>query len=303
MKVFNTPPGWPQMPSGWLPPSGWTPDPSWPKAPPLWVFSVDSHLRMSTVPLDEDINLGHPAAVTRDQVARTAQSAADSIAWWIACLAAETRQPAAVAHLKNGELAGKAIQAARSRVYDRIITEARDWVNGLPFGSSEHLAAIEHSRMLLECKDAFAGAAERRISDVLNAATRTEEPPPRPPTPPNRHGAAAPKPQPSAQATPRPAADPASRMLLEAIANYEQAARKLAIWTWVHGAIFTVGLFITLAGYSSASKTGGSYIAFYGAIVWGAIGCIRNGYRYYKVKDIIVDLQRKLPWSQQHTRV
>jgi hypothetical protein len=92
-------------------------------------------------------------------------------------------------------------------------------------------------------------------------------------------------------------------MLLEAISNYEQAARQLAIWAWVHAAIFTVGLFITLAGYSSASKAGGSYIVFYGAIVWGAIGCVRNGYRHYKVKDLIVDLQRKLPCSQQHTRV
>jgi hypothetical protein len=37
-KKFNTPPGWPEAPDGWLPPEGWQPDPSWPPAPPGWNF-------------------------------------------------------------------------------------------------------------------------------------------------------------------------------------------------------------------------------------------------------------------------
>lgn len=286
------------MPSGWMPPSGWTPDPTWPKAPPLWAFSVDSGLRMRPIPLDEDINLGHPSSVTREQIASTAQGAADSIAWRIAGQAGETGQPAAVAHLQNSDLASKAIQAAKSRVFDRILAEARAWVHSLPLGSDEQLAAVRHSRMILDCRDSFASAASRRISDVLNAATQTENRPSPPRPSPTE---AAPRQGDSNQSKPQPAAAASSAMLLDAIANYKRAVRKLAVWAWVHAAIFTVGLFITLAGYSSASKAGGSYIVFYGAIVWGAIGCFRNGYRYYKVKDVIVDLQQKLPRPQQRT--
>lgn len=39
---FNTPPGWPPPPEGWVPPQNWTPDPSWPPAPPGWQFWVDT---------------------------------------------------------------------------------------------------------------------------------------------------------------------------------------------------------------------------------------------------------------------
>jgi hypothetical protein len=37
---FNSPPGWPEPPPGWVPPDGWTPDPSWPPAPPDWTYWV-----------------------------------------------------------------------------------------------------------------------------------------------------------------------------------------------------------------------------------------------------------------------
>lgn len=35
---FNTPPGWPPPPAGWVPDATWRPDPSWPPAPPGWNF-------------------------------------------------------------------------------------------------------------------------------------------------------------------------------------------------------------------------------------------------------------------------
>ncbi|PWU51397.1 hypothetical protein DLE60_32220 [Micromonospora globispora] len=38
---FNTPPGWPPAPEGWLPPAGWQPDPSWPAPPAGWQLFVD----------------------------------------------------------------------------------------------------------------------------------------------------------------------------------------------------------------------------------------------------------------------
>lgn len=36
--VFNTPPGWPRPPRGWLPPYGWEPPPEWPRPPRGWEF-------------------------------------------------------------------------------------------------------------------------------------------------------------------------------------------------------------------------------------------------------------------------
>jgi hypothetical protein len=40
-KRFNTPPGWPAAPEGWLPPAGWQPDPSWPSPPEGWELFVE----------------------------------------------------------------------------------------------------------------------------------------------------------------------------------------------------------------------------------------------------------------------
>jgi len=40
MPKFNTPPGWPPPPEGWLPTEGWAPDPSWPKSPRDWKFII-----------------------------------------------------------------------------------------------------------------------------------------------------------------------------------------------------------------------------------------------------------------------
>jgi hypothetical protein len=40
-KRFNTPPGWPEPPPGWLPSSDFTPDPSWPPPPEGWELITD----------------------------------------------------------------------------------------------------------------------------------------------------------------------------------------------------------------------------------------------------------------------
>ena len=128
---------------------------------------------MRPIPLDEDINLGHPSEVTREDLATTAQSAADSIAWRIAGIAAEMKTVPTLANLKYAGMAHKAIGTARDRVFSKLIDEARDWVHSLPWGSSEWHAAIAQSKMILDCRDAFAEGASRRIGDVLNASTQT----------------------------------------------------------------------------------------------------------------------------------
>lgn len=38
---LNPPPGWPQVPEGWVPPPGWQPDPSWPDPPPGWNLWIE----------------------------------------------------------------------------------------------------------------------------------------------------------------------------------------------------------------------------------------------------------------------
>jgi hypothetical protein len=39
--VFNTPPGWPAAPVGWVPPPGWSPPRHWPAAPAGWVWYLE----------------------------------------------------------------------------------------------------------------------------------------------------------------------------------------------------------------------------------------------------------------------
>jgi hypothetical protein len=38
IKVYHSPPNWPQPPQGWRPPPDWTPDPNWGPAPDGWNF-------------------------------------------------------------------------------------------------------------------------------------------------------------------------------------------------------------------------------------------------------------------------
>lgn len=47
---FNTPPGWPNPPVGWVPPEGWVPDPSWPPAPEGWQWWIPEDNSFTTTP-------------------------------------------------------------------------------------------------------------------------------------------------------------------------------------------------------------------------------------------------------------
>ena len=42
---FNTPPGWPPPPPGWVAPPGWRPDPTWPQPPAGWPLWVDEKVQ------------------------------------------------------------------------------------------------------------------------------------------------------------------------------------------------------------------------------------------------------------------
>ncbi len=64
---FNTPPGWPDPPAGWLPPAGWNPPEHWPAPPPGWEFfwevpaagSTTHRVRTDATPTGQRIDPGY----------------------------------------------------------------------------------------------------------------------------------------------------------------------------------------------------------------------------------------------------
>ncbi|MEN8583086.1 hypothetical protein ABFP37_10300 [Burkholderia sp. RS01] len=68
-----------------------------------------------------------------------------------------------------------------------------------------------------------------------------------------------------------------SRTIQEVAFTIRRKARNSAL---INGAIFAAGLVVTLGTLSSATKSGGTYVVFWGAIVFGLYGCIRAIVRY-----------------------
>ena len=50
----------------------------------------------------------------------------------------------------------------------------------------------------------------------------------------------------------------------------------------INGAIFLAGLIVSLGTLTSASKSGGGYVVFWGAIVFGLYGCVRAIIRFVR---------------------
>ena len=68
----------------------------------------------------------------------------------------------------------------------------------------------------------------------------------------------------------------------EVAAMIRRKARNSAL---INGAVCVAGLVVTLGTLSSASKSGGSYFVFWGAIVFGLYGCVRAIIRYARAAD------------------
>jgi hypothetical protein len=68
-----------------------------------------------------------------------------------------------------------------------------------------------------------------------------------------------------------------SQTIQEVASTLRRKARNSAL---INGAIFVGGLAVTLGTLSSATRSGGSYIVFWGAIVFGLYGCLRAAIRY-----------------------
>ncbi len=66
-----------------------------------------------------------------------------------------------------------------------------------------------------------------------------------------------------------------------------KAALKGFFWLIAGGAV-------TLFSYNNADETGGRYIVFYGAIIFGGIQCIRAFIYYFRVQKALTDAENEL---------
>jgi hypothetical protein len=73
-----------------------------------------------------------------------------------------------------------------------------------------------------------------------------------------------------------------NQMVFELAATIRRKARNSAL---INGSIFVAGLLVSLGTLSSATKSGGAYFVFWGAIVFGLYGCLRAIVRYARADD------------------
>lgn len=180
-RVFNPPPGWPRMPEGWRPGPGWEPEPSWPTPPSGWSFLVDPDLLMSPVALTGDLHLGAPADVTNKRLNQVSDRAADAIAWQLCAVAGQRNEnPLTTLGNARGHVR-MAVAKAKERIYAKLLADANSWVQESQGNIHQWEAALQHTRMIMEKREAFDVRAHDRISAVIAAAVappRQEAPAP-----------------------------------------------------------------------------------------------------------------------------
>ncbi|WP_210418855.1 hypothetical protein [Pseudarthrobacter sp. NIBRBAC000502770] len=191
LQVFNPPPGWPKTPEGWRPGPGWEPDPSWPAPPAGWSFLVDPDLQMAPVDLSADLYLGAPAGVTKQRLDDISDRAADAIAWQVSTVAGERRENPLTTLATSPQHVGTAVVKAKERIFTRLLAEANSWTQESQGNIHQWEAALQHTRMIMERREAFEVRAHRRINAVLSAATA---PPQQAPAAPPRTPGARPTP-------------------------------------------------------------------------------------------------------------
>ena len=72
------------------------------------------------------------------------------------------------------------------------------------------------------------------------------------------------------------------RMIRDTRDMLRRKARNSAL---INGAIFVAGLVVTLGTLTAATKSGGSYFVFWGAIAFGFYGAIRALIRYTRAES------------------
>lgn len=199
LQVYNPPPGWPRPAAGWRPGPGWRPDPSWPARPQGWSLLVDPELLMAPVDLSGDLHLGAPADVTKKRLNEASDGAADAIAWQICTVAGERNENPLTTLGNVREHVRTAVEKARERIFTKLLADANSWVQESQGSIHQWEAALQHTRMIMEEREAFDVRAHKRINAVIAAAVapaRQEAPAPAaaqeaPPTSPLREYASA----------------------------------------------------------------------------------------------------------------
>lgn len=233
---------------------------------------------MSPLDLSQDLDLGHPSRIAVHQVEEAERAAADTVAWRLCELAGRRGTIPMIAYLQHAEESASALLEARRRVYQKLLADSREWIRSFPEGTPEYAAAQAHARTFLERHDSFDARASERISAVLSAATAT------PPTlAPSSH--AAPAGPTVAEVFAWAAADAdADQSRQEAYAESDRALgdvlRRLALRVWIYGIVCLAAILLSVATISSASSYGGTGVLAWGAVVFGAIYCVRNTVRH-----------------------
>ncbi|MFD0046997.1 hypothetical protein ACFVGV_17585 [Pseudarthrobacter scleromae] len=181
LQVYNPPPGWPRPAEGWRPRPGWRPDPSWPARPQGWSLLVDPELLMAPVDLSGDLHLGSPAEVTKKRLNEVSDRAADAIAWQVCTVAGKRNENPLTTLGSAQEHVRTAVEKAKERIYAKLLADANTWVQESQGSIHQWDAALQHTRMIMEKREAFDVRAHKRINAVISAAvapSRREAPAP-----------------------------------------------------------------------------------------------------------------------------
>lgn len=286
MLVFNPPPGWPAMPSGWEPGPEWTPSPSWPAAPAWWTFYVPAKLKMLPLDLSKAVRFGPPGQINADEVNAVARSAADSIAWRLCELAVKSGLLPTIAYLHYQQEVERALREAQTRVYSPLVADTKEWAGRFPAGSTERLAADNLLNFILNSRDGFPQMARGRIQAVLDAAgpqlaPRGTTPGPTPPKaapPTTDRSQKGPGPAPSSY--PGPTHAHASRP------DLLRLLRKARNSAWINGTVSLFAVLIGVATVSAAIKYGGHYLIAWGPALWCGVRCYRSLQRYRTLMEL-----------------
>ncbi|KHL05595.1 hypothetical protein [Sinomonas humi] len=239
---------------------------------------------MRPADISRPASFARPAYVKKDDVAEIAQGAADTIAKQIAGYAGQIRQAPITVFREEPAMVDRAIEQARAWVFDDLLRETEVWAQSQPQGSA-HQMAIEQLTMMRALHDGFAASARHRIEGVLEACTA-----PMPGTPPVARAQSA---TPAAPVAPPLFAPTAKSEAYRSLLRVQQATRRCAIWASVHAGICVVGLFISILTYESAAP-GGRYVVWWGAIVFGAINCIRYGIAYSRNRAAAAQIEQRI---------
>lgn len=248
---------------------------------------VSDKVKMNPLDLSHDFDFGHPGTVSTEAIYVAMSRAADTIAWGLAEAAAREGTTTLEAFQKYGEATRQAISIANDRLFSKIIADARIWTASLPSHSPEKSSAARQAITIFESSDEFERIAPYLIEQSLTAVSIPDSNP--------RSPKKAPEP---AKASNKTLKKEKMRLLQALRIEYQPVLSKLSFWAWINGLIFMIGAVVSIGTFSAASESGGTYIIFGGAIVFGAINCIRNWLRYAEVKSAW-ERQRKLVNSQK----